>query len=514
MIYQFGEFEIDTRDFVLRKQGAVVEIEPKVFDLLCYLVKNRDRLVTRDELFETLWQGQVVSDTSLSNQVKAARRAIGDDGQQQSKIKTIRGRGYRFLEPTQELAPETQARTTLEQAAAKAAANDSNAEPSIAVLPFVNMSGDPGQDFFSDGITEDIITELSRFRSLIVVARNSSFMFRDSAQDLREVSKKLGARFILEGSVRKAGDRVRITAQLINGVTGEHVWADRYDGEITDVFAVQDEITASIVATIAGRIGDYELNLIRSQPTENLSAYESVLRAQHLMHNYTEVDYRKAQEHVEHAIALDPDFARAHALKAYLEFSLWVVENDPQRLESSLALGKAALAHDDHESRSHLAVGAAQLFNREYEKAEHHLSRALTLNPNDDLIMIENGRFLMYTNRPSEGAAIVQQAMRHNPYHPNWYWNILGRCFHTAKHYEEAISALERVSNPPYWTLSYLAACHAEHGNEKKAETLRAATMAARPDFTISNMARALPYRDEEVLNQLLDGYRKAGFPA
>jgi len=491
-----------------------VEIEPKVFDLLCYLVKNRDRLVTRDELFENLWRGQVVSDTSLSNQVKAARRAIGDDGRKQAMIKTIHGRGYRFLKTVNALEQKPEAQLSQDQAAAEPAAIDSNAEPSIAVLPFVNMSGDPDQDFFSDGISEDIITELSRFRSLIVVARNSSFMFRQGVQDIREVSKKLGARFILEGSVRKAGDRVRITAQLVNGVTGEHVWSDKYDGELADVFAVQDEITSSIVATIAGRIGDYDLGMIRSRPTENLSAYESILRARHLMHNYTEQDYLKAQEHAEHAISLDPDFARAHALRAYIEFSLWVVENDPQRLESALRLGMTALAHDDDESSSHLAVGVAWLFKRELEKGENHLTRALALNPNDDLIMIENGRFLMYNNRPLEGAAIIQQAMRHNPYHPNWYWNILGRCFHTAKQYREAISALERVSNPPYWTLSYLAACHAKSGNEEKAETLRAATMAARPDFTITDMARALPYRDVKVLEELLDGYSKAGFPA
>lgn len=514
MIYQFGDFEIDTRDFVLRKQGSVVETEPKVFDLLCYLVTNRDRLVTRDELLENLWQGQVVSDTSLSNQIKAARRAIGDDGQKQSMIKTVHGRGYRFLEPTNELEHESAEHRPGNGAEAKPAMVQSNAKPSIAVIPFLNMSGDPDQDFFSDGISEDIITELSRFRSLMVVARNSSFMFRGEAQDIREVGRKLGARFVLEGSVRKAGDRVRITAQLINGATGEHVWADRYDGELADVFAVQDEITGSIVSTIAGRIGDYELDRIRSRPTENLSAYESILRAQQLMHHYTAQDYLKAQEHVAHAISLDPGFARAHALRAYIEFSIWVVENDPQRLESALHLGKVALTHDDHESQSHLAVGVAYLFNREYEKAENHLSRALTLNPNDDLIMIENGRFLMYVNRPLDGAAIVQQAMRHNPYHPNWYWNILGRCFHTARKYAEAISVLERVSNPPYWVLAYLAACHAESGNRDKAEILKAATIAEKPDFTISDFSRALPYRNEKVLNEFLDGFRKAGFPA
>ena len=387
-------------------------------------------------------------------------------------------------------------------------------KPSIAVLPFTNMSGDPGQEYFSDGITEDIITELSRFGTLFVVARNSSFAFRGNSIDIQEVSRNLGVRFVLEGSVRMVGNQVRITGQLIDATTGDHVWADRYDGDLADVFAVQDEITRSIVSTIAGRIQDFDLDRIKSKETANLSAYENVLRGQHLMHNYTEDDYAEARRFFEHAITLDPNFARAHAWMAYVEFSIWIWHMAPEKLDHALQIGEAALALDDHESKSHLAVGVARLFRAEHDKAEYHLVRAAKLNPNDDLIMIENGRYLMYVNKPLEGANIVRQAMRQNPYHPNWYWNILGRCFHTAKHFEEAVSALERIRTPQFWNHAYLAVCYSELGQSDKAAMHLESVLSLKSDFTVAEFATVLPYRDEQVLQDFIDGFQRAGFPA
>jgi adenylate cyclase len=386
-------------------------------------------------------------------------------------------------------------------------------KPSIAILPFTNMSGDPEQEYFSDGITEDIITELSRFGALFVVARNSSFAFRGDSIDIREVGRNLGVRFVLEGSVRVVGDRVRITGQLIDASTGDHVWADRYDGDMVDIFAVQDEISRSIVSTIVGRIEDFDLDRIRSKPTANLSAYENVLRGQQLMHSYKEDDYAEARQYFEHAISLDPDFASAHAWLAYVEISLWLWHLKPDQLDVSVRIGEAALALDDHECKSHLALGVAHLFRAELDKAQYHLSRAAKLNPNDDLIMIENGRYLMYTNEPLEGAKIVRQAMRQNPYHPNWYWNILGRCLHTAKYFEDAVSAFERIRTPQFWNHSYLAVCYSELGQSDKASAHLKDVLSLKPDFTISEFATGLPYRDEQVLQEFIAGYRRAGFP-
>lgn len=280
-------------------------------------------------------------------------------------------------------------------------------------------------------------------------------------------------------------------------------------------FAVQDEVTRSIVSTLVGRIQDFDLERTKSKATANLSAYENVLRGQHLMQNYTEEDYVEARGFFEHAITLDPNYARAHAWMAYVEFSIWLWHPEAsEMLDHALNEGVVALALDDHESKSHLAVGMAHLFRAEHDKAEYHLVRAAKLNPNDDLIMIENGRYLMYTNEPLEGADIVRQAMRQNPYHPNWYWNILGRCYHTAKNFEEAVSALERIRTPQFWHHAYLAACYSELGRSDKAAIHLEAALSLNSNFTIAEFSTALPYRDEQVLREFIAGFQRAGFPA
>lgn len=387
-------------------------------------------------------------------------------------------------------------------------------KPSIAVLPFINLSGDQEQEYFSDGITEDIITALSRFSSLFVVARNSSFVFRDKSVDIREVGRSLGVRFVLEGSVRMAGNKVRITGQLIDAGTTDHVWADHYDGDLEDIFTLQDEISHSIVSTIVGRIDDFDTDRITNKPTANLSAYENVLRGQKLMHNYTLEDYKNAQEYFEHAISLDPTFARAHGWLAYVGILSWFWDLKPDGLKIAVRAGEKALALDSHESKTHLALGVAHTFCAEHDKAKHHLARASNLNPNDDLIMVENGRILMYTAEPLVGAKLVRQAMRRNPYHPNWYWNILGRCFHTAKQYDEAVSALERIETPQFWNHAYLAACYSELGQSDKAAMHSEVVLSLKPDFKISEFATALPYRDEQVLSEFVAGFHRAGLPA
>jgi len=440
--------------------------------------------------------------TAIGNKLSLAYEFMGEQ-----LVKNIKDpiRAYQVRphvsEPPREEVPEFQKFTLPEK-------------PSIAVLPFTNMSGDPGQNYFSDGITEDIITELSRFGALFVVARNSSFAFRGNSVDIRKVGQNLGVRFVLEGSVRMEGVRVRITGQLIDAITGDHVWADRYDGDLADVFAVQDEITRSIVSTIVGRIQNFDLDRIKSKTTDNLSAYENTLRGQHLMHNYAERDYAAARQFFEHAIRLDPNFARAHAWMAYVEVSAFNWNMSPGKLDHALRTGEAALALDDHESKSHLAVGVARLFRSEHDKAEYHLGRAAELNPNDDLIMIEKSRYLMYSNEPMEGVTTARQAMRQNPYHPNWYWNILGRCFHTAKHYKEAASALERIRTPQFWNHAYMTVCYSELGQSDKAAKHLNAVLTLKPDFTVAEFATVLPYRDEQVLQDFIAGFQRAGFPS
>ena len=308
MIYRFDGFEIDTQEFQLRKNGTAVEVEPKVFDLLCYLVTNQGRLVTRDELFENIWPSQVVSDTSLSNQIKAARKAIGDDGQKQSFIKTVHGRGYQFLVKAEmfEHGLNKQTESTI-------ATPDSGARPTIAVLPFNNLSGDQEQEYFSEGITEDIITEISRFPMLDVVARHSSFAFKGENVDIKEVAEKLGVQYVVEGSVRRVGNRARITAQLIDAETGKHIWGERYDRELDDIFAVQDEVTRAIVATIAAQLGKTVSENAARKTTSSIKSYEYLLQANRQYYRFNPDDNITAAQLYQKAIELDPQFSRAYA---------------------------------------------------------------------------------------------------------------------------------------------------------------------------------------------------------
>jgi TolB-like protein len=387
-------------------------------------------------------------------------------------------------------------------------------KPSIAVLPFTNMSADPEQEFFSDGISEDIITELSRFAELFVIARNSSFMFKGAALDIREIGIKLGVRYLLEGSVRKAANRIRVTAQLIDATTSEHIWAERYDREIIDIFEIQDELTRSIVSTIKGRVDVDLAKYAALKPTNNLSAYECVLRGQHLVHKYNEEDFAAARTILKKAIDLDPNYARAYGWLAYVdvhESLYW--QMTAENISRAIQIGTQGLALDNNDSRCHLALGVSFLFNAQHEKAEHHFLKASLLNPNDDLVMIEFGRYKMYTDEPMEGANLVRRGMRQNPFHPNWYWNILARCLHTAKDYVGAISALDQIETVPFWSHAYFAACYTAISQPLKAKKHLDEALILKPDFAMRQFETIFPYRDPKVREEFLMGFQNAGFP-
>ena len=296
-------------------------------------------------------------------------------------------------------------------------------------------------------------------------------------------------------------------------MSGNHLWAERYDSDLIDVFVLQDNLSRTIVSTIAGRLEDSEADHLSQRPTEDLNAYEQVLRGQKFLHNYSQEDYTKARECFKMAVSCDPKFARAHAFLAVVEAYYWFWDTNPFRLERAVQIGEIALALDQHESKCHFALGVAHLFRRAHDKSEYHLIKASTLNPNDDLVMVETGRYLMYTGQPRKGADLVRQAMRRNPYHPNWYWNILGRCLHTAGDFGDAIGVFERITTPQIWNHVYLAACHAalSHPHET-AEHVRK-VMALKPDFSVSEFAKLLPYRDTVDFANFLKELRRTNLP-
>jgi TolB-like protein/DNA-binding SARP family transcriptional activator len=387
-------------------------------------------------------------------------------------------------------------------------------KPSIAVLPFVNMSADPEQEFFSDGISEDLITELGRYGELFVIARSSSFAFKHTHADARAIGQRLGVQYLLQGSIRKLGQRIRVTAQLVDADTATQVWANRYDRELLDIFELQDDLTRSIVSTVKGRVDAVVVEQAVRKPSGNLSAYECVLRGQALVHTFTQPSLAQARYFLQTAISLDASMARAYGWLAYAQAYEELYWNmSTAQLQQAQRLGEQGLALDANDSRCHLALGLCHLFEKSFVAAEHHLLRASALSPNDDLTMIELGRYRMYTNAPTEGADWVRRGMRQNPFHPNWYWNVLARCLHTAGDYGGAIAALQQLETLHYWHHGYLAACHAALGQMQLAHAHAHKLLELVPNFSVQQFKQVHPYRDAQVLEDFFASYRLAGLP-
>ena len=374
-------------------------------------------------------------------------------------------------------------------------------KPAIAVLPLVNMSGDPEQEFFADGITEDILTELSRFRELFVISRNSAFIYKGKSINAQKVAKELGVQYVVEGSVRKAGSRVRITVQLIDAETDRHLWAERYDRELADIFAIQDEVTSSIVSILPGRVAAAAQDRVQRKPPENLAAYECVLAGKRLHHRSARADNEEALRMLERAIALDPGYAHAHAWKACVLGQSFVngwcadVEATTRAVIGELTL---ALSLDEYDSDVHRVLAAVNLsVHRDHDKALYHQERALALNPNDDLIVVQQGEVLTWIGQAEQGIEWIQKAMRLNPYHPERFWSHLGRAYFVARRYGEAVKAFQRISRPDHIHSAFLAACHAQLGDAVAAKSAAHEVLQRAPDFSIEHFIATQHYKNE-----------------
>ena len=386
-------------------------------------------------------------------------------------------------------------------------------KPSIAVLPFNNMSGDPEQDYFSDGITEDIITELSRFRSLFVIARNSSFAFRGQQVEIADIARRLGVQYVVEGSVRKAGNRVRITAQLIGSANSAHLWAERYDRELEDVFAVQDDVVRTVVATVAGQVEAAGAQLAKRKPPQNLVAYDYVLRGLEQLSLVGEEHNSEAQRLFQKAVELDPQYAAGHAYLALAIYVQWNYNQDPAELERALDSARRALELDENDSRCHRILVPIYTHMHQYDLAELHSDKSIALNPNDALGAIYRAILLRFLGRAEEGIVWACKAMQLNPYHPNWYRTVLAHVLHTARHYAEALDSYSQITERPSFYHAYVAACHAELGHMDEAQKHVALALQTRPDFSITAQGKKLPFKHEADLQGFLAGLRKAGLP-
>lgn len=417
--YRFGRFLVDGRSACLRRDGIVLPLRPKSFDVLVYLVQNPGRLVPKGELIDNVWQDVMVTENSLVQCIKEIRQALNDNAH--GEIETVSKRGYLFASPVVVIDSDT---ANLGLSALTTAAGNDGAlplldRPSIAVLPFANMSGDSDQEYFADGISEDLITGLSRIRWLFVIARNSAFVYKHRAVDVKQVSRELGVRYVLEGSVRRVGTRIRVSAQLIDAVTGGHHWAERYDRELGDIFAVQDEITCSVVAALEPRLLAAEgvRTLARSA---DLGAWELVARAQMHVWRLTRPDYETAIGALTTAVESHPDYAPARSLLAF--YLLFVAHMGWVNRDHGLLVGRQhairAAAIDDCDSWGQIALGYLAMMEKRTEESIAAFRRAVKLNPSSAAAHGNLGHGLAFAGRDREAIEHAEEAIRLSPLDP------------------------------------------------------------------------------------------------
>lgn len=398
------------------------------------------------------------------------------------------------------------------------AASGGAEKPSIAVLPFTNMSADPEQEFFADGLSEDILTALSKFGELFVISRNSTFTYKGKAVKAKEVAADLGVRYVVEGSVRKAGNRVRVTVQLIDGKADRHVWAERYDRDLEDIFAIQDEITTAIVATLPGRVEADRQEIARQKRTENLEAYELVLAGKVLHHRSRREDNAQALALLERAIAMDPQYAHARAWRGCVIGQAWIygwLEMDPdEAFREAEAEMQRALALDENDADIHRLLAAIYIARENFRRARRHQVKAVELNPNYDLNVVQMGELLTWMGEADEGIEWIKKAMKLNPFHPPRFWSHLGLANFVARHYEDAIDAFVQMDPMGAMQHACVAACHAYLDEPEDAARQAATVLKRAPDFTVNKHMAMHHYMRDEDREHHRQGLLNAGLPA
>jgi TolB-like protein len=385
--YCFEDYAFDTDRRELQRGPAMVPTPPQVFDLLDYLIRNRDRVVSKDDLVHAIWNGRIVSDAALTTRLNAVRNAIGDSGEEQRLIKTLPRKGFRFVGMVREANEPSDVATVSGGPAGSPTPRFPVPNcPSIAVLPFVNLSSDPEQEYFADGIVEDITTALARFRGIFVIARNSSFTYKGKAVDVKQVGRELGVRYLLEGSVRKAGNRVRIAGQLIDAETGAHLWVNSFDGALRDVFDLQDHVTVSVVGAIAPTLMLAEMERAERKPTENLDAHDHYLRGLASVRLWTRDGNSQGLDYFRKAIQFDPDLAAAYAMAAwcYMRRKLhgWMDDPAAEIGEARRLARKAVHLGRDRVLASCMGGYVLGFFERDFDEAAVLIDRSLAINPN------------------------------------------------------------------------------------------------------------------------------------
>ena len=524
MQFLFADCVLDPERRELTRDSKAVAIGPQVFDLLLYLVQNRDRVVSKDGMIEAVWGGRIVSESTLTSHINAVRKAIGDSGEEQHLVRTVPRKGFRFVGDVTEAQCSNRSTKTDSEASTDAVrpAIPLPNKPSIAVLPFQNLSGDPEQAYFADGVVEEIITALSRVRWLFVIARNSSFTYQGRAVDVKQVGQELGVGYVLEGSVRKAADRVRITGQLIEATTGAHLWAERFEGTLDDIFELQDQISASAAGAIAPQVELAEIERAKSKPTASLTAYDCYLRGLALVHRGTRESVQEALPLFHRSIELDPEFAAAHAMTAWCYFwrkvNGWSTNRAKETADGArLARRAVELGRDDAVALTRGGHALAHLAG-DLDGGIALLDRAIFLNPNLASAWFLGG-FLRTWHGESESAiAHFEHAMRLSPVDPELYRMQAGIAMaHLFAGRVDAASiwAEQAYRNLPSFLMvvGLIAATRALAGRQEEARRAMDQLRELDPTLRISSLKDWLPIRRPEHLSIFADGLRKAGLP-
>jgi TolB-like protein/cytochrome c-type biogenesis protein CcmH/NrfG len=509
--FAFDDHVLDVDRRELRRGAELIAMEPQVFDLLTYLVENRNRVVSKDDLIAAVWHGRIVSDSTLTSRINAARKAVGDSGDAQILIRTFARKGFRFVGNLR----EEKTAAAAEPAPAILPLPD---RPSIAVLPFTNMSGDPEQEYFSDGISEDIITALSKLRWFLVIARNSSFIYKGKSVHHSQIAEELGVHYVIEGSVRKSGDRVRITAQLNDIATGSHLWAERFDRSIADVFAVQDEITEAIVAAIEPQLYAAENFHAQRKPPDSMDAWDLVMRALSHYWRVTRQDYVVAQALLEKAIQIDPNYGQALGVLAttymFTTHMGWMDTASAMQMAERSAL--AAIRADSEDPWAHNALGHVYLFARRFDDSLAEFETALRLNPNFALAQAYYALSLSYNGRWREADEAVRRAIRLSPRDPfaAVYLGIASYAQFVGRNYEEAIKIAReslRQSGDFVGAHRVLTAAAGMAGHKELAKNALQELRRTQPNISIAWIADNMPIRHDAERTHYLEALRKAG---
>jgi adenylate cyclase len=516
--YLFENYALDTKLRELRRGAETIPVAPQVFDLIEYLIRNRDRIVTKDELIESVWDGRIVSDAALTTRLNVARNSLSDSGGEQRLIKTLPRKGFRFVGAIRE--DDGRGHPSTGDMTYEGLRHALTGKPSIAVLPFTNMSTEPSQGFLGDGIAEDVLTALSKLRWLLVIARNSTFTYKEKAVDVRQVSRELGVRYVLEGSVRQAGRRGRITGQLIDATTGAHVWSGRYDRDLADIFAVQDEIALAVASAIAPAIVDAERQRAMRKLPESLEALEAYQRGLWHMTRHNAADNELAATFFQRALNLDPSYASAYGglawsyMAASSVFGVMAIA-EGCRLSEPLARKAIALDENDAEVRARLAL--VVFLKGDIQGAIQEADRAMAVNENCADAFGVKGAALIFSGRRQEGREAIEQYLRlspRDPARPVRLAQIAASQYLDGDYEAAALTARQVIRDYPNQPIAHrwLAASLGQLGRTSEAQEALQFLLETSPS-TFDVYVRQRPPQFLSIdYAHMLEGLRKAGW--